>query len=49
MTEVVTRFRSRYFPPTVDRHTIDFEQFAERYDQVLSEMALKGTWFEAGP
>jgi hypothetical protein len=44
----VTRYVSKYFPPTVDAGTVDWEHFQRRYDEVQHLMRTEHAWFEDG-
>lgn len=43
-----TRMISKYFPPTVSKENIDWNDFAEKYDEVQRLMKEKHLWFESG-
>ena len=45
---VVTRYKSKYFPPIVDPTKVDFKEFDRKYRECRSEMIRTGAWFEDG-
>lgn len=44
----VTRYVSKYFPPTVNPADFDHSSFGERLDAARRIMAAEGRWFEDG-
>jgi len=48
MKTVVTRYKSKYFPPIVDANKVDFIEFEKKYDECRNEMLKNGAWFEDG-
>jgi hypothetical protein len=44
----VTRYVSKYFPPTVDADKVDWEHFQRRYKEVQQLMRTEHAWFEDG-
>jgi hypothetical protein len=48
MKTVVTRYKSKYFPPIVDAKEVDFVEFDNKYNECREEMLRIGTWFEDG-
>lgn len=44
----VTRYISKYFPPTVSKNSIDWKEYEKRYDEVQRLMKESRIWFEDG-
>ena len=43
-----TSLKSKYFPPIQSKENINWEEFAEKYDEAQNEMKLNHIWYEDG-
>ena len=44
----VTRYRSKYFPPTIDKNTIDWNEYSKNFEKIQNDMKTNQTWYEDG-
>ena len=44
----VTRYHSKYFPPTKNKNNLDWSEYSKKFDNVQNDMKLNGTWYEDG-